>query len=134
MKYYLKLEGSEYIDGIEFSNVSEMKITGVYRKETTQQNLVGDYLVDRVGKEKLTIHAKLNLLDTTEMYRLRQARDRIENEFTFDRGGVRMTKKFRVNQFEEPTPLYYNPVPDIINGGYAYTVRYATLNITLEEM
>lgn len=133
MKYYLKLEGTEYTEGVEFSNVSEMEITGIYRKENVQQNIVGDYLVDRVGKEKLTIKAKLNLLNTTEMYSLRQARERIENEFTFDRGGVRTTKKFRINQFEEPSPIYYNPVPNL-EGGFNYTVRYPTLTITLEEM
>lgn len=133
MKYYLKLEGDQYTEGVEFSNVSEMKITGVYRKENVQQNVVGDYLVDRIGKEKLTIKAKLNMLSTTEMYSLRQARERIENEFTFDRGGVRTTKKFRINQFEEPTPIYYNPIPNL-EGGYNYSVIYPTLTITLEEM
>lgn len=133
MKYYLKLEGDQYTEGVEFSNVSEMRITGVYRKENVQQNIVGDYLIDRVGREKLQITAKLNLLSTTEMYSLRQARERIENEFTFDRGGVRTTKKFRINPFEEPSPIYYNPVPNF-EGGYNYSVVYPTLTITLEEM
>lgn len=131
-KYYLKIENPGEFS-IEFSNVSEMAITGTYRKESIQQNLLGDLLIDRIGAEKVTINTRINLMNTTEMYRLRQARERIANEVSFDRGGIRTTKTMRIAEFEEPTPVYISPqsFPD---GSVSYDIRYLTLNITLEEI
>ncbi len=130
MRYYLKIED------FEFPNVSEMEITGVYRKESIQQNLAGGYLIDRAGTEKVKINTKLNLLTSEEFYKLRMARERISNAVTYERGGVKFTKQMIVREFEEPTPLKINPReihPDL-GGGIDHDYYYLTANITLEEI
>ena len=67
MKYYLKINGTEY------KNVSTLKIAQQYRAEGVQKNLSGGYLIDRLGGEKVAITAKLNMLSDTELTALRAA-------------------------------------------------------------
>lgn len=126
MRYYLK------IGDREFPNVSEMEITGVYRKESIQQNLAGGYLIDRAGTEKVKINAKLNLLTREEVVALLQARERISNTVTYERYGIKETAQMVIREFEEPAPVKYqplNPTP-----GLETEYCYLTVNITLEEI
>lgn len=126
MRYYLKIR--DY----EFPNVSEMEITGTFRKESIQQNLAGSYLIDRTGAEKVKIEAKLNLLTRAEMYNLRYARNQMSNAVTYDRNGVRTTSQMIIREFAEPTPVKYTPSDT--SSGVDTEYIYLTLNITLEEI
>ncbi len=124
MRYYLK------IGDYEFPNVSEMAITGVFRKESIQQNLAGGYLIDRAGTEKITINAKLNMLSWGEMYTLIMARNQISNTVEYERGDIRKTAQMIIREFEEPTPVKY----DDKSNAYGARSIYRSVNITLEEI
>ncbi len=126
MRYYLK------IGDYEFPNVSELEITGVYRKESIQQNLAGGYLIDRTGTEKVKIKAKLNLLSRQEMYNLRFSRNQVSNTVTYERNGIMVTAQMIIREFEEPTPVKYQPIDP--TPGLETEYLYRTVNITLEEI
>lgn len=120
MKYYLA------IDGVEF-DASQMEIMAVYRRETTQTNLNGDLLVDRVGTEKLNVTAKLNLVTIDQMKTLITAREKLKCTAVFDRGADRVTKEMHLTEFTEPSPIYHY-------GVMAQGITYGTLEIKLEEL
>ncbi|MDE7398970.1 MAG: hypothetical protein K2N06_05515 [Oscillospiraceae bacterium] len=121
MKYYLE------IDSTVFSNVSKLEISGKHRMESVQTNLAGDYVVDRIGNEKLKLSATLNLLTDEEMQVLRDAKDAISCDMTFYRGETLITKSMRILDFTEPSPIYFN-------GSMSKGLRYGKLTINAEEM
>ncbi len=121
MKYYLNINGTEY------PNVSELEIAGVYRMESKQTNLAGDYLIDRTGSEKVSLTAKLNLLTVEQMALLRAAREAVSCTVIFDRGDTRFEKEMHIKDFTEPSPLYFY-------GDKAKGIRYGSLTVEMEEM
>ena len=121
MKYYLSINGAEY------SNVSTLQIAQKYRAESVKQNLSGGLLVDRMGGEKITLTASLNMLSDTELTALRAAVAAISCEVIFDRGATRTAKTMRVLPFTEPSPIYYY-------GDKEKGIMYGSIKLTLEEM
>lgn len=121
MKYYLS------INGTIFPNVSTLEVSGKYRKENVQTNLAGNYIVDRMGSEKISISAKLNFLEDSQMQILRAAKEAISCDMSFYRGETLITKTMRILDFTEPSPIYFF---DNINRG----LRYGSLTIKAEEM
>lgn len=120
MRYYLK------IGETEFPNVSDIQINGKYRKENVQTALSGDLLIDRIGTEKITIKAKINMLSTAELNAIMTARDVIFCEVTFDRGAERLTKTMHILDFSEPSPIY-------LFGDKEKGIVYNSITITAEE-
>lgn len=121
MKYYLN------INGVEYKNVSTLQIGQKYRAESVKQNLSGGYLIDRMGGEKITLTASLNMLSDAELVALRAAAAAIACEVIFDRGGTRTTKTMRIVPFTEPSPIYYY-------GDKAKGIMYGSIRLTMEEM
>ena len=121
MKYYLN------INGIEYKNVSTLQIGQKYRAESVKQNLSGGYLIDRLGGEKITLTASLNMLTDAELTSLRAAVAAISCEVIFDRGATRTTKTMRVLPFTEPSPIYYY-------GDKEKGIVYGLIRLTMEEM
>lgn len=121
MKYFLK------INGVEYQNVSSITITGKYRNESVQKNLAGGYIVDRIGTEKITLNAVLNMLTPADMAALRAARALVSCEVEFDRDNSRHKKTMRILEFIEPPPLYFY-------GKKEAGMIYDKINITAEEM
>lgn len=121
MKYYLNINGAEY------SNVSSLQIAQKYRAESVKQNLSGGYLIDRLGGEKITLTASLNMLSDAELTALRAAVAAISCEVIFDRGATRTTKTMRVVPFTEPSPIYYY-------GDKSKGIMYGSIVLKMEEM
>lgn len=121
MKYYLNVNGTEY------KNVSALQIAQKYRAENVQKNLSGGYLIDRLGGEKITITAILNMLTDTEMSALRTAVAAISCPVIFDRGATRTTKTMRIVPFTEPSPIYYY-------GDKNKGIMYGSVKLVMEEM
>lgn len=121
MRYYLN------INGTSFSNVSTLTVSGKYRIQSVQTNLAGDYIIDRIGNEKVSLSATLNLITDSEMQALRAAKNAISVDVTFHRGVTLTTKTMRILDFTEPSPIYFF---DDINKG----LRYGKLTISAEEM
>jgi hypothetical protein len=121
MKYYLNINGAEY------KNVSALQIGQKYRAESVKQNLSGGYLIDRMGGEKITLTASLNMLSDAELTALRAAVAAISCEVIFDRGATRTTKTMRVLPFTEPSPIYYY-------GDKSKGIMYGSIRLTMEEM
>lgn len=121
MKYYLKINGAEY------KNCSSLQIAQKYRAESVKQNLSGGYLIDRMGGEKITLSAKINMLSDTELTALREAVAAISCEVIFDRGATRTTKTMRVVPFTEPSPIYYY-------GDKNKGIMYGSIALKMEEM
>lgn len=120
MQYYFNINGTEF-------NASDLKITGVYRKENVQTNLAGGLLIDRIGEEKLKLSVKLNLLTQEQMLTLRAARASVTCTATFDRGDDRVEKQMHIAQFTEPSPIYFY-------GNKEQGFLYGSLTITMEEV
>lgn len=122
MKYYLK------INDTVFQNVSEIEITNAYRNETISYSLGGTTTVERVGKSKLTVETKINMLSAEEMTALKNAVQlATENTCEFYQNGVLQTKKMRVLPFTEPSPLHYF-------GDTANEYIYGSVEIEMEEV
>ena len=121
MKYYLKVNNKEY------NNVSSLQIAQKYRAESVKQNLAGGYLIDRMGSEKITLTASLNMLTDAELIELRSAVAAISCEVIFDRGATRTTKTMRVVPFTEPSPIYYY-------GDKNKGIMYGSITLRMEEM
>lgn len=120
MRYYLK------IGNTVFNNVSALTVAGSYRTENVTTTITGNYIVDRIGGEKLKITATINLLTESEMDALRAAREAMFVDVTFDRGNTRTAKTMRLSDFTEPSPLYFY-------GDKSKGYRYGTVTITAEE-
>lgn len=121
VKYYLKVNSKEY------TNVSALTIKQGYRAETVKQNLSGGYLIDRLGGEKITVTAKLNMLTDTDISELRAAVGLIYCVVEFDRGNTRTSKIMRILPFTEPSPIYYY-------GDKAKGIVYGSITLKMEEM
>lgn len=120
MEYYLSIDGTEFV-------ASQLEITGEYRRENQQMNLAGDLLIDRIGKEKITLKVKLNLIKPSELNIIRTARRNISCSVSFYRGILLVTKTMHIKQFTEPSPIYF--FGDMNKG-----VRYGSIELELEEL
>ena len=120
MKYYLKIDGTEY------HNCSDLQITGTYRMQNVQTALSGDLLIDRIGGEKLTVSAKISAITPEEFKALLAAKDAIFSEWTFDRGDKRETHTMYIQDFSEPAPIYYF-------GDKEKGLMYGAITVTAEE-
>jgi hypothetical protein len=121
VKYYLK------VNGVEYSNVSAVIVAPKYRAEKVMKNLSGGYLIDRLGGEKITLTATLNMLTDAELTALRAAVTAIACEVVFDRGATRTTKTMRIVPFTEPSPIYYY-------GDKNKGMIYGSIQLVMEEM
>ncbi len=108
MKYYFA------IGGFAFSNVSNIKITKVYRAESTIENLSGGILKDRAGNKKTNISVTFGGLTAEEMKKLDECYDGYSSllttvSFYEDESGTNEPSKYTMTleSFTKPAPIYY---------------------------
>ncbi len=101
MHYYLK------INDTVLPNVSELQITEAYRNETVTYSLGGTMTVERLGKAKISIKAKVNAITPEIMTALKDAVQlSVNTTVYFYQGDKLRVRKMRISPFTEPSPLY----------------------------
>lgn len=122
MKYYLD------INDMEFPNVSTLEIEEKYRNETKTYTLGGTLTVDRIGKTKISLTAKINMITPEQMKHLKEAVQlSTETVCKFYQGETLLEKRMKISDFSEPSPLYFY-------GDREQGMIYGYVEITAEEV
>lgn len=111
------------MDNHNFSNVSEIQSSISYRKENTQVNLNGGYLIDRVGNYKTALEVKINMLSPIDLQVLKNAYINGITTVKYYDDFDEVTKQMTLKSFDVPSPIYIGE----------NTIVYTTISIKLEE-
>lgn len=122
MHYYLK------INKMVLPNVSELQIKEAYRNETINYSLGGTMTVERIGKARYSLKAKVNAITPEIMAVLREAVQLATGtNVYFYQGDEWKVRKMYISPFTEPSPRYFY---DDREKGYIYD----SVELEMEEV
>lgn len=108
------------IDGVPFSNVTELNVKREMRRTEIRYNTRGDMLIDLVNRKYL-LEVGFGLLTEAELSALRSLSEKIFVSVTFDAPEGRITENFHIS--DEPAPFVSTVNGIKMYGGVRLTLK-----------